>query len=157
MTVLLLNLTLMVLWIASTGIFTYSNGLLGFAVGFLVLWWLQSLVGPSTYFRKVPLAFWFGVLFLWEVLKSNVRIAWDVVTPRTLRRPGIVAVPLDTRTDLEIAVLANMITLTPGSLSLDVSEDRRFLYVHEMFVDDPEQARRQIKQRFERWVLTLLR
>jgi multicomponent Na+:H+ antiporter subunit E len=157
MKVLLLNLMLMALWVASTGIFTYSNGLLGFAVGFLTLWWLQSLVGPSTYFRKLPLAFWFGVLFLWDVFKANLRVAWDVVTPKTLRKPGIVAVPLDTKTDLEIAVLANMITLTPGSLCLEVSEDRRHLYVHEMFVEDPDQVRRQIKQRFEHWVLTLLR
>ena len=157
MKILLLNLTLMALWVASTGVFTYSNSALGFLVGFIVLWWLQPLLGPTAYFRKLPMASWFSLLFLWEVLKSNLRVAWNVVTPRKFRQPGIVAVPLDAETDLEIAVLANLITLTPGSLCLDVSEDRRTLYVHAMFVNEPEQVRREIKQRFERWILALLR
>ena len=157
MTVLLLNLTLMALWVASTGLFTYANSGLGFLVGFVVLWWLQPLLGPTAYFRKLPLAMCFSALFLWEVLKSNLRVAWDVVTPSRFRRPGIVAVPLDAKSDLEIAVLANLITLTPGSLCLDVSEDRRTLYVHAMFVSDPDQVRAEIKQRFERWILALLR
>jgi multicomponent Na+:H+ antiporter subunit E len=147
----------MALWIAATAVFTYGNALLGFVIGFLVLWWLRPLLGRTSYFRKLPLALWFSVLFLWEVLKANLRVAWDVVTPQKFRRLGIVAIPLDITTDTEIALLANLITLTPGSLCLDVSEDRRTLYVHEMFVDDPATVRRQIKQRFERWVLVLLR
>jgi multicomponent Na+:H+ antiporter subunit E len=157
MTVLLLNLALMALWVATTGAFSYANGALGFLAGFIVLWWLKPLLGSTAYFRKLPLVLWFSVLFLWEVLKSNLRVAWDVITPNRLRRPGIVAVPLDAKSDLEIAVLANLITLTPGSLCLDVSEDRRTLYVHAMFVDEPDQIRREIKQRFERWILALLR
>jgi len=155
MKVLLLNFTLTALWVASTGAFTYSNGALGFAVGFLVLFWVRPLLGPTSYFRKLPLALWFSLLFLWEVIKSNLRVAWDVVTPKTLRRPGIVAIPLDLKTDLEIAIFANLITLTPGSLTIDVSEDRRTIYVHEMFVDDPDTVRRQMKERFERWVQVL--
>ncbi len=157
MTTLWLNLTLMALWVASTGVFSYANSALGFLVGFVVLWWLQPLLGPTAYFRKLPLALWFGGLFLWELLKSNLRVAWDVITPSRFRKPGIVAVPLDAKSDLEIAVLANLITLTPGSLCLDVSEDRCTLYVHAMFVDDPDETRREIKQRFEHWILALLR
>lgn len=157
MTVLLLNLMLMALWVVSTGVFTYANSGLGFLVGFVVLWWLKPMLNPTTYFRKLPLALWFATLFLWEVLKSNLRVAWDVVTPRRLRRPGIVAVPLDARSDLEIAVLANLITLTPGSLCVDVSEDRRTLFVHAMFVSDPDEVRTEIKQQFERWILALMR
>lgn len=157
MKVLLLNLTLMGLWVAATGIFTYKNSVLGFLVGFIVLWWLRSLLGETAYFRKLPLGIWFSLLFLWELLKSNLRVAWDVVTPSILRKPGIIAIPLDAKTDLEITVLANLITLTPGSMTMDVSEDRKTLYVHEMFVDDPDQVRTEIKRRFERWVLTLMR
>lgn len=157
MKVLLFNALLAALWIAATAVFTYGNALLGFAIGFLVLWWLRPLLGSSAYFRKLPLALWFGLLFLWEVLKANLRVAWDVVTPQKFRKLGIVAIPLEVTTDTEIALLANLITLTPGSLCLDVSADRRTLYVHEMFVDDPDEVRRQIKQRFERWILVLLR
>jgi multicomponent Na+:H+ antiporter subunit E len=157
MRILLLNLILVVLWMFATGVFTLANAVLGFFLTFLVLAWVQPLLGRTNYFRKLPLACAFTLVFLWEVVKSNVRVAWDVLTPRTLRRPGIVAVPLDANTPLEIATLANVITLTPGTLCLDVSDDRRTMYVHAMFVDDPDEVRRQIKDRFERWILVLLR
>jgi multicomponent Na+:H+ antiporter subunit E len=72
-------------------------------------------------------------------------------------RPGVVAVPLDARTDAEITLLANLITLTPGTLSLDVSADRSFLYVHAMYVDDVNDVKRQIKDGFERRLLEVMR
>lgn len=73
--------------------------------------------------------------------------------------PGVVAIPLDARTDAEITLLANLITLTPGSVSLDLSEDKRSLYVHAMYIDggDVEAYRRAIKEGLERRVLELLR
>jgi multicomponent Na+:H+ antiporter subunit E len=73
--------------------------------------------------------------------------------------PGVVAIPLDARTDAEIVLLANLITLTPGSVSLDLSEDRRVLYVHAMYIDggDVEAYRRAVKEGLERRVLELLR
>lgn len=157
MNTLMLNITLMALWVMATGSFTYTNALLGFLVGIITLAWLQPLIGPTQYFRKSVLGVWFTLLFLWEMFKSNLRVAWDVITPQQYRRPGIVAVPLDAKTDFEIGLLANMLTLTPGSLSVDVSEDRKTLYVHAMFAEDPDAVRREIKERFERQVLTLLR
>ena len=69
----------------------------------------------------------------------------------------MVAIPLDAETDAEITLLANLITLTPGTLSLDVSDDRRVLYIHAMYVDDVEELRRSIKDGFEKRVMELLR
>jgi len=69
----------------------------------------------------------------------------------------VVAVPLDARTDVEIALLANLITMTPGSLSVDVADDRSVIYVHSMFAEDPDELRRQIKADLERRVLELVR
>lgn len=99
----------------------------------------------------------FAGFLLRELVLSTLRVAWEVVTPAKKRRQGIIAVPLDARTDLEIAILANLITFTPGTLSLDVSHDRGVLYVHTMFVDDPDELRRDIKDGFERRVLELVR
>ncbi len=152
-----MNILLMALWVASTGDFGYGNILIGFALGYLVLWWMSPLLGRTSYFRKLPLTIGFAFVLAWEIFKANLRVAWDVVTPTRYRRPGIVAVPLDAETDLEIAVLANLITLTPGSLCIDLGEDRRVMYVHAMFVDDPEQVRKEVKQRLESWVLALMR
>lgn len=85
-----------------------------------------------------------------QVIASSLRVAWDVVTPRARRRPGIVMVPLDLKTDQQITFLALLVTLTPGTLSLDVSTDRRSLYVHSMFASDPDRVRHTVKRGFER-------
>ena len=81
------------------------------------------------------------------------------LAPASYVCPGVVAIPLDARTDVEIVMLANLITLTPGSVSLDLSEDRHVLYVHAMYIDggDVEAYRRSIKEGLERRVLELLR
>jgi multicomponent Na+:H+ antiporter subunit E len=73
--------------------------------------------------------------------------------------PGVVAIPLDAKTDIEITVLACLMTLTPGSVSLDLSQDRRTLFVHAMYIDnhDVEAYRRSVKEGLERRVLELLR
>ena len=86
---------------------------------------------------------------------ANLRVAIEVLTPQQRMRPAIVAIPLDVRRDFEITLLANLITLTPGTLSLDVSSDKRVLYVHSMYVDDIDAFRREIKNGFERRVKEL--
>jgi multicomponent Na+:H+ antiporter subunit E len=99
----------------------------------------------------------FVALYLWELVRASLRVAHDALTPTHYMRPAILAVPLDAQSDLEILLLANFLTMTPGSVCLDVSADRRVLYVHAMYVDDPEAARREIKTTVERRVIELLR
>jgi multicomponent Na+:H+ antiporter subunit E len=86
-----------------------------------------------------------------------MQVLWDVVTPSQISRPGIIRMPLDARTDLEIMLVANLISLTPGTLSIDLSEDQRQLYVHVMFLDDVAAARRELKNGLEKRVLEVLR
>ena len=157
MSVFLLNLLLALLWAAVVGSVDTAHLLTGFVVGYLVLWIARPVLGSTRYFGKFFEALRFVTFFLYELVLSNLRVAWDVLTPKAYRRPGVVAVPLDAETDAEITLLANLVTLTPGSLSLDVSPDRGCLYVHAMFVDEPEQLRQDIKNGFERRVVELLR
>jgi multicomponent Na+:H+ antiporter subunit E len=72
-------------------------------------------------------------------------------------RPAILAIPLDVKTDLEITTLANLITLTPGTLSLDVSSDRKVLYIHAVYVHDVPAFKKYIKDSLERRVREVLR
>lgn len=99
----------------------------------------------------------FALFLLQDLVLSTVRVAWEVMTPAKTRRQGIIGVPLDAKTDLEIALLANLITFTPGTMSVDVSSDRSVLYIHAMFVDDPDAFRHAIKDGYERRVLELVR
>lgn len=147
-----LNLLLAVGWCALFGTFDLGHLLQGFLLAFAVLSLSSPLYGRTAYFRRVLLMARLGAYFLYELAASSVQVAWDVLTPTPRSRPAIIAVPLDLEDPAQITVLANLISLTPGSLSLDVSPDRKTLYVHQMFVDDPDEARRRIKTGFERLV-----
>ena len=97
-----------------------------------------------------------GSYFVSELVVSSLKVAWDVMTPRHRARPGILAIPLDVRSDSALMALANLVSLTPGSLSMDVSEDRRTLYVHLMFIEDAQRSRAEIKEKMERRVMEAL-
>jgi multicomponent Na+:H+ antiporter subunit E len=111
------------------------------------------------YFKRMGHGLDLALFFICELVLANLRVAYEILTPRHHMKPGIVGIPLDASTDLEITALANIITLTPGTLSLDISPDRRVLYIHAMYVDvhNLDQVRRAIKQGFERRLLRVLR
>lgn len=158
MTTFLWNLVLAIVWAFATGQLTASNLLLGLVLGYWVLFFTHRNSEGRDYFRRVWHVVNFIFFYLGQMIMSNLRVAYDVVTPTHYMRPGVIAVPLSVETDAEIVLLANLITLTPGTLSLDLSPDRKTLYVHMMYIDvDDEQARRQIKEGLETRVLELLR
>lgn len=106
---------------------------------------------------KIPLLARFLVFYIKELLIANLRVAQDALTPTLRMRPALVAIPLDAKTDLEILLLGNLITMNPGSVSLDISTDRSVMYVHVLFARDPDEVRREIKSNLERRVLELMR
>lgn len=156
MNVLLLNTLLALAWIALTGAFTPTNLLFGFVLGYGLLAMTQRLMAPSPYFTMVPKTIAFMLFFGAALIQANLRVALSVLSPRLDLRPAVVAIPLDIRSDPAITLLANLITLTPGTLYLDVSNDRRVMYVHTIHVDDLQQFRQEIKNGFERRVKELL-
>lgn len=106
--------------------------------------------------RKLLQIVIFLIHFAWDLLMANLRLARQVVRPLHELRPAILAIPLDLNTNVQITVLANLITLTPGTLSVDVSSDRKVLYVHTISGSEPDRARAQIKSGIERRVKELL-
>lgn len=153
----LMNVLLSVAWIALTGQFTPVNLVIGFALGYAMLWVGPRAERSSVYFIKVRQGVGFAFFFAREVIEANLRVAYEVLTPRHQMSPGVVAIPLSAKTDAEITILANLITLTPGTLSLDVSNDRSVLYIHAMHIGDVDQFRRKIKEELERRLLEVLR
>jgi multicomponent Na+:H+ antiporter subunit E len=144
-------------WMALTGDWSLPALLFSCALGWLLLRLVRPLGGDG--FRRVRVARLPGFLlyFQKEVVVANLKVAATVVAPRGRLRPAIVAVPLAVDRDAEIALLANLITLTPGTLSLDVSPDRRTLYVHAMAVTSPDDLRREVRDGFERRILEVFR
>jgi multicomponent Na+:H+ antiporter subunit E len=121
--------------------------------------WISSPFYHRSYFHKLPKAFSFILFFLKELVVANLKVAYDILTPNYRMKPTVVAVPLSVTTDMEITLLANIITLTPGSLMIDLSADRKVLYVHTLYVkhNDLELVKHNIKHGFERRLMQLTR
>lgn len=101
-------------------------------------------------------AFLYTLYVLWELVVSSVRVAWVVLSPKAKMSPGIVAVPIRLKKDAAIFVLANSITLTPGTISLSVSQDKKTLFVHGMFVGDVAEFRKSIQNGFEKKIMEFI-
>lgn len=154
MSTLAANLFLAVAWALFFGAFTWMTVLSGLAVGYAVLWLLQPLTGIRTrYFAQVYFVAKLIVMFFYELIVSSAAVLWDIVTPAHRANPAIIDMPLSAKTDAGILLVTNLISLTPGTLSIDVSEDRTTLRVHAMFADDPEAVCRALKSGMERWVI----
>jgi len=146
-----LNVLLALVWAAITNAFTPLNVLAGFVIGSIALGLLRNEFS-SKYFRRGHLTLRLALLFLYELVLSAFRVARDVLRPGLNFQPGIIAYPLTTEDDVQITLLANLITLTPGTLSVDVSTDKSTLYIHAMFAEDPEGLKREIREGFERQI-----
>ena len=96
--------------------------------------------------RSVPRML--GVL-VWDIVQANVTVALQVLGPERKIRPGFIWVPLDIDNIHGIAALTSIITLTPGTVSSALSDDRRHLLVHVLNLDDADDVIRQIKTRYE--------
>ena len=157
MSLFLVNVLLALAWSAVTGSFTFLNFAFGFVLAIFALSLIREQVGSIGYFSRARRVISLLLLFVYELLLSALKVAVLVLSPRMNLKPGIFAYPLRVDRDFEITILANLITLTPGTLSVDVSDDRRTLYVHAIDASDPDAARRDIAEGFERKIMEAFR
>jgi multicomponent Na+:H+ antiporter subunit E len=145
---------LVILWAAITANFSTPNLLLGAVVAIGALAFLRRSFSQPLRWGKLRAIVSLAMSFQFELLVSAFRVAKIVLTPnlKTVLRPAIVAFPLSVKSDAEIATLANLITLTPGTLSVDVSEDRSVLYVHVLSFSSKDQFIAELAGGFERQV-----
>lgn len=156
---LIWNILLAFIWCLLNGRLTAPTLAMGLLIGFLILR-LSTGPGPGRAYFAFPFRLAaFLAYFVKEMVMAQFRVAYDILTPAHKSSPGIVGIPLEARTDAEIAILACLISLTPGTVSLDLSPDRQVLYVHVMFIPggDPESIRMDIKHNLERRLLELMR
>jgi len=156
MRMFLVNLLLALTWSALTADFSFLNLLFGMLISYVALLVLRPVLGNSRYFGKVWQIIAFAIFFLVQIIKSNLRVAHDVLTPSYFMRPGIIGLSLEASSDLEITIFANLISLTPGTLSIDVSSDRKVLYIHAMYLDDLDELRAEIRS-LEQRLLNVMR
>ncbi len=153
----LMNLLLAFIWVALTGEVLFNNLFFGFMLGFFLLWLMNRNDPDRKYFYQLPKIIGFIVYFFYEMIKANLQVAYDVMTPRYFMKPGIVKYPTNARTDFEVTMLSTVISLTPGTLIIDISDDKKVLYIHVMYLKDKERFIQQIKNGFERRLLEIIR
>lgn len=154
-----LVVTLALVWAAVTGSFSMPNVLLGAAIAAVAVLFIRRNVDQPIMFRRLGRILSLAALFVYELALSAWRVAILVLSPNMHRRlsPSIIAYPLTVTTDGQITVLANLITLTPGTLSVDVSEDRATLYIHVLELTDRDELIASIKQGFEAKVIEVFK
>lgn len=155
-----INLLAALLWAAATGRASLGNYTLGFLLAYLALNLARIWVPGkdlNDYVRRTRGALRLVLFFLWELVLSNLKVAKDVLKLRPSYQPAIIAYPMQARGDLEVTLLAILVILTPGTLTMDVDEDAHVMYIHAMDAPDPEAFRKSIADGFEARLLEVIR
>lgn len=153
---ILLNLIIAFVWISLTTWNTPSF-FLGFLIGLALIFTLRRFFHYKFYLIKVLAIIKLLLLFLKEIVLSNIMVAKHVISPKLNIRPGIFAFPTELKSDWEITILACLITLTPGTLTLEVSPKGNILYIHAIDIPDAEEVILQIKNSFEKAIMEVSR
>ena len=156
MTLLPLNLLIALAWGVASGDFTASNLLLGFVAGFIALYAFDVMRGDHSYHRRTIAAVGLTLYFIYDLISSSVQVALAVLFPGSTIKPLFVEVELDAKTDVAIMMIANLTSLTPGTLSVDVAPDGRRLLIHAMFASDPQSVIDGVKRGLEPRVLRVV-
>lgn len=148
-----LNCLLALLWAFLNGSFSFMTLSFGYLLGFVSIWISQPLFeDSSSYLLRAYRVVRLILFFLYDLVVSSIRVTFDVLTPDHKSKPAILEMPLDVKSDLEILLVTNLISLTPGTLSIDVTPDRKTLIIHAMFAHDPERLIKNLKTGIERLV-----
>lgn len=157
----LYNIFLTFIWVTLTMRLDVANFLFGFILSYFILWFIQRKNKNEKYFYRIPKTFSFMAYFIKEVIKGSLKIGYDIICPKYKQKmnPGIIAVPLEAKSDREITLLANSITLTPGTISIAVSKDRKYLYVYNVYInkEDKQISIDEIKNGLEKKLLEAIR
>lgn len=147
----LITLLLAVVWTILQNDVSAGMVVFGLILGIIIPW------GTSVWWPDTPQGFHMGrmvtysIMVMWDIMVANVQVAWIVLTrPNSKLRPAWIVIPLDLLEPEAITVLAGTITLTPGTVSADLSDEGHSLLVHVLDTDDPDAVRDEIKQRYER-------
>ncbi|WP_071460541.1 Na+/H+ antiporter subunit E [Bacillus massilinigeriensis] len=154
---ILLNFFLAFIWMFLKTSYTPVTFLVGYFFGLLVIFTFRRFFHTRFYGYKIVAVIRLFLIFNRELFLSNLAVLKVILKPKLDIKPGIFALPTELKEDWEITILANLITLTPGTLVIDISPDNSILYVHAMDIDDIQEAIDGIKNSFEKAIMEVSR
>ncbi|WP_050182988.1 Na+/H+ antiporter subunit E [Domibacillus robiginosus] len=154
---ILLNVFLAFLWMFLQVSFSAHTFIIGYLLGLIVMAGMRRFFKSRFYLHRVWAVIYLFLLFLKELIKANLDVLKLVLRPKLNIRPGIFALETELKSDWEVTLLSNLITLTPGTLVMDISDDNRILYIHTIDIDDVSEAVDSIKNSFEKAIMEVSR
>ena len=151
----ILSLILVVLWLMLSQDVTAGAVILGGVLAVSIPLFTSEFWPERPKIRSWGALIKFMPVFLWDVLVANLRVAWLLVNVAHTLRPRWLVIPLDVQNPHGITTLANVISLTPGTVSAEVGADRKTLLVHALDVADPDEEIATIKRRYERPIMEI--
>ncbi|KDN57833.1 Na+/H+ antiporter subunit E [Exiguobacterium sp. AB2] len=148
-----LNTVIAIMWAVLWNSYTGVDFLLGYIVGIFILFVLRRFLHFDFYMRRVFAAFKLIALFIKELILSNIDVVKVLLSPKFNIEPGIIEVPTQLKSDWELTLLASLISLTPGTLVMDFSEDKKSIFLHSIHVPDKEEMIREIHDTFEKAIM----
>ncbi len=145
----LLTLTLAILWLLLVNQLSAGHVVLGALLGWLIPFATSGFWPEAIRIRHPLTLLRYLVIFLYDIVRGSFHVAYLILLGPARLRPAFVQVPVTLKTDLAISLLANTISLTPGTVSVLLSEDKRTLIVHTLDTDDADALVADIKQRYE--------
>lgn len=140
MTFLLINLVLALVWTFLSGDPSLRNFFFGYIFGYIALLPYRRLELSDSYSDRVLFLLRFIAFFLLALIKSSLDVAWEILTPRHHMRPGVVEIDVEGMPPLGVFILANAISLTPGTMTIGISRPGEKLYVHAMYGSNPREV-----------------
>ncbi|WP_096434537.1 Na+/H+ antiporter subunit E [Alteribacter populi] len=150
---ILINVALAFIWMLLRNETSLVEFGIGYIVGLLILFFLRRFLQFRFYFTRVIATVKLILLFIYKLILSNIDVVRIILSPKLDVEPGIIAVPTKLKTDWEVTLLATLISLTPGTLSMNFSPDGRTIYVHSIHVPDKEKAIEEIHSSFEKAIM----
>ncbi|MDC3413309.1 Na+/H+ antiporter subunit E [Aquibacillus sp. 3ASR75-11] len=154
---IVLNLIIAVMWMFLSESYSFASFFAGYIIGIFLLFLLRRFIPDAFYMKRLTKIISLILLFMKELILSNLEIVKLVYRRNPDIKPGIFALPTELKSNWEITLLANLITLTPGTLTVAVSDDNTVLYIHAMDIDDIDEAIRSIKDTFEKAIMEVTR
>lgn len=154
---IVINLIIAIMWMFLSESYTFPTFLTGYIFGILLLYLLRKFIPGEFYFKRVISIVKLVLLFIKELVLSNISMIKYIYSPKNSAEPGIFEIPLDVNKEWEIAILTSLISLTPGTLSVALSDDNKKLFVHAMNIDDVDDSINDIKNSFEKAIMEVTR
>ena len=147
---IILNMILALTWMFLTTSATGSSFVIGYLLGAIILYLFRRFFDTPFYLRKVVSVVKLLLIFIRELLIANLDVFKAILRPKLELKPGIFSYETSLKKDWQITLLANMITLTPGTLVMDISPDNQTLYIHALNVGEIDEMTAGIRDSFER-------